>query len=159
MKELINKTAYADVEFSIDLSIKYEDEHGELVELEDVKALDFLETIGYDELVLQKIWGDIADGCCWGLFDIELDCGVYVSIYWDSSKNAFTVSYNDGDEWVDFRYNFYVDEFYDLFGCWIDEIARPDYKNWRYLFYYWETGKIDLDDYPNILNKIEKAGA
>ena len=158
MKELKNKKAYAEIDFSINLSISYEDEHGEIVELEDIKALDFLETVGYDEFVMQKIWEDIADGCCWGLFDIVLDCGRWVSVYWSSDKNKFTVAYNDGDDWVDLRYNFYVDEFYDIFGDWIDEIASPDYKNWRYLCYYWET-EIDLEYYPNILNKIEKAGA
>ena len=155
MKELKNKKAYADVDFSIDLCIKYEDEHGELVELEDVKALDFLETIGYDELVMQKIWEDIADGCCWGLFDVECECGCYVSISWDSSKNKFTVSYNDGDDWVDLRYSFYTDEFYDIFGGFIDVIAGPDYKNWRSLYYYWEE-IIDLEDYPDIIRVIEK---
>lgn len=153
MKEL-NKLAYVDADFSINLSIDYEDEHGEFVELEDVRALDFLETIGYDEIVMQKIWEAIADSNFWGMFDVECDCGVWVSIKWDICDNTFTVSADD-DDYVELTFKEFYNEFFAIFEGAIS-YASAHYR--LCLFHYWDT-VIDLDDYPNILNKIEKAGA
>lgn len=157
MKELKNKKAYADVDFNINLSIDYEDEHGEFVELEGLKALDFLETIGYDEIVMEKIWEDIADNNFWGLFDVECDCGCWVSVKWDICDNTFTVSYNDGDEYIEFTFNDFYNEFFTIFEGDISYVSNSaNYRLW--LSHYWET-EIDLEYYPVILDKIEKAGA
>lgn len=152
MKEL-NKLAYVDVDFSINLSIDYEDEHGEFVELEDVKALDFLETIGYDEIVMQKIWEDIADSNFWGLFDVECDCGVWVSIKWDICDNTFTVSAND-DDYVELTFKEFYNEFFTIFeGCITYVLDSANYR--LNLFHYWDT-EICLEDYPDIIRVIEK---
>ena len=154
MKELKNKTAYADITLDINLSISYEDEHGELEELEYVKALDFLETIGYDELVMEKIWGDIADGCYWGMFDVELDCGCWVSVKWDIDGNKFTVTFDDGNYSMDNSCSELSAEFFDIFGADIAEVYNR--RGWcPYLSHYWEE-EINLDDYPNIIYDIER---
>ena len=158
MKELINKKAIAEIDFDINLRITYDDVHDEPVTVEDIEALDFLERIGYEMIVMQKIWGDISDGCYWGLFDVEYDCGCWVSIDWDICNNAFTVNYNDCCDWLTLRCLDFYEEFGGIFDSMIDEVSSHVQEKWRYLSFYWEE-EIDLDDYPNILDKIEKAGA
>lgn len=158
MKELINKKASAEIDFDINLSITYDDVHGEPVTVEDVEALDFLERIGYEEIVMQKIWGNIADNYYYGMFDVEYDCGCYVSVEWDISNNAFTVSFNDCYDWITLRCKEFDEEFNGIFGAMIDNVSCHVQEKWHYLSFYWEE-EIDLDDYPNIINKIEKAGA
>lgn len=155
MKELKNKNTYAEVDFSINLSVDYEDDNGELVELEDVKALDFLEKYGYDEPVMEKIWKAIADDNYWGLFDVEYDDDKWASIKWDICDNVFTVSYDVDDdvEYIELTFKEFYNEFFTMFECCIQYTANsPDYR--IKLFHYWDLYD-NLENYPGIIRAIE----
>lgn len=157
MKELKNKKAYADITFSINLRVTYDDVHDEPVTVEDIEAMDFLEKIGMDEIVMSRIWGDIADGSYWGMFDYEYEQSQWVSIDWDLDGNNFTVSFEDDDVcplYVDISCKEFTAEFFDIFEVYIDNAAfRKKYINC--LSHYWET-EFDLENYPSLLTEIEK---
>ena len=153
MKELKNKKGYADADLTINLSVDYEDDNGELVELEDVEALDFLETIGYDEPVMEKIWKAIADDNYWGLFDVEYEEDKWASIKWDICDSVFTVCYNLGDDYYEFTFKEFYNEFFSIFEDYITYVSNSSNYRLR-LYHYWET-EIDLDDYPYLIRAIE----
>ena len=157
MKELTNKKAHAEIDFSINLRVTYDDVHDEPVTVEDREALDFLGKIGYDEIVMEKIWGAIKDDSYWGMFDVEYETGCWVSVDWDLDGNTIDIYSEDFDNYIELPLSEWWVEFESIFGSDIDYFSSGS-DNHCFMSWYWEE-EIDLDYYPDILDEIEKAGA
>lgn len=154
MKELKNNKAYADIALEINLSVTYVNVHDEPETVEDIEAMDFLEKIGLDAIVMSRIWGDIAEGSYWGMFDYEYEQSHWVSIEWDIDGNEFTVLFNDGDDYRELSCSELSAEFFDIFGYRFERVANNSEKCCNLCFYFEE--EINLENYPNILWEIEK---